>query len=351
VVIEKRQYFYQQKRFSRQLTQLERALKQLQKQKQLKLRQIQQKHGEEKVRLNRQEHSERINIEQHLQHKLSVLNHELNKLIVAENTALKQLQTRFNGQITQVNQQLHALAQEEQDAINALLPSLQQRFIADFLTTCYLNEAEIEGIGDKIKQRLALSGVHTAADIEHYRLRRIDGISERRAAVLQEWREQWVQTAKHHMPILPDQHALNGLRSQYERQRLNLIEQCEDLQAELTAQSAECKNLYAYQRRILEQESQQLHGETQRKLDEIVQRHIQAQLHSAQHFQHLSDEYHQLSQQQDAETQNVKQQLTQIQVQHQVMKQLLQPFKSITGIQYIRWILPRLLKKLAKFWA
>lgn len=349
-VTEKWKLLKQRRAAFREILNLERQIAQLQKQKHLQLRKIQRKHDKAQQQLHRQEQRERVQIEQQLQHKLSALNHELNKLIVEENAALRQLTQQFNEQILNVNQQLHELTQQEQQAVNTLLPSLQQRFIQNFLSAHYLNEAEIDGIGEKLKRRLAQVGVHSAADVEYYRLRRIDGISEHRAQALQAWHDELLQQAKKAMPIFPNQQEINGVHANFERQRQQLTERREDLQAELNAQSAECKNLYSYKRRTLEQESQHLHGETQRKLATIMQHSVQVQLKSAQDFQKLSEDYHQLSTQQEVQVYQLQQQLLAPQARLQQLKQQLQAFQQITFVKYLRWVLPRILKKLAKIW-
>jgi hypothetical protein len=93
-----------------------------------------------------------------------------------------------------------------------------------------------------------------------------------------------------------------------------------------------------------------LHGETQRKLATIMQHSVLVQLKSAQDFQKLSEEYHQLSTQQEVQVYQLQQQLLAPQARLQQLKQQLQAFQQITFVKYLRWVLPRILKKLAKMW-
>ena len=46
----------------------------------------------------------------------------------------------------------------------------------------------------------------------------------------------------------------------------------------------------------------------------------------------------------------LQQQLLAPQARLQQLKQQLQAFQQITFVKYLRWVLPRILKKLAKMW-
>lgn len=65
---------------------------------------------------------------------------------------------------------------------------MQDRQLNEFLSSFEIDEKEINGIGQQIKDRLLASGVTTAADVTPERLKAIPGIAEARAQRLLFWR-------------------------------------------------------------------------------------------------------------------------------------------------------------------
>jgi DNA-binding helix-hairpin-helix protein with protein kinase domain len=64
------------------------------------------------------------------------------------------------------------------------------RQLDQFLSQFPINRGEIAGISDGIKAKLVVHGIKTAANLEEYKLRQIDGIADKRCQRLLAWRRQ-----------------------------------------------------------------------------------------------------------------------------------------------------------------
>lgn len=68
--------------------------------------------------------------------------------------------------------------------------SARARQLDEFLGQFQINLAEIEGVSSGIKAELLAHGIATAADVEEYKLRQIDGLAAKRCQRLLGWRQQ-----------------------------------------------------------------------------------------------------------------------------------------------------------------
>jgi DNA-binding helix-hairpin-helix protein with protein kinase domain len=64
---------------------------------------------------------------------------------------------------------------------------LRQNVVTDYLRQRRIDDANIQGIGMKLRERLAAAGIVTAADVDRQRIRSIEGIGDAKARELEDW--------------------------------------------------------------------------------------------------------------------------------------------------------------------
>ncbi len=94
----------------------------------------------------------------------------------------------------QQQQLLSALAQrinlshsDEQTELAQTLAQMRQNSIAEYLRQRPIDEANLPGIGVKLKERLQAAGIITAADVEGQRIRAVEGIGDGKARQIEDW--------------------------------------------------------------------------------------------------------------------------------------------------------------------
>lgn len=91
-------------------------------------------------------------------------------------------------EIESVRDILRLLDEREKNEINDIWQMNERKFIHDQLGQFPLESAHIAGIGHELRARLQRANILTAADVEPTRLMTIEGIGEKRAALLMDWR-------------------------------------------------------------------------------------------------------------------------------------------------------------------
>jgi DNA-binding helix-hairpin-helix protein with protein kinase domain len=76
---------------------------------------------------------------------------------------------------------------DEQAELAQTLAQLRQNVVTDYLRQRHIDDANIPGIGTKLRERLAASGIVTAADVDSRRIRAIEGIGDAKARELEDW--------------------------------------------------------------------------------------------------------------------------------------------------------------------
>jgi len=113
-------------------------------------------------------------------------------------TQLRSLQERELDGLDEVDWQqqqlLSALAQrinlshsDEQTELAQTLAQMRQNSIAEYLRQRPIDDANLPGIGVKLKERLQAAGVITAVDVEAQRIRAVEGIGDAKAQQIEDW--------------------------------------------------------------------------------------------------------------------------------------------------------------------
>jgi hypothetical protein len=115
--------------------------------------------------------------------------------LAREKAELKQKQDHLQSRILPLKQAIQACKQEgetlvrrEQAEIETALRALQQAHIERGLASCSIKDATIPGIGPKLKNRLAASGILTALDASDFSVSQVPGFGEAKRLALMNWR-------------------------------------------------------------------------------------------------------------------------------------------------------------------
>jgi DNA-binding helix-hairpin-helix protein with protein kinase domain len=64
---------------------------------------------------------------------------------------------------------------------------LQQKYLQNGLSSSYIKDAIISGVGPKLKERLAASGIVTAAHVSNSQIAQIPGFGEAKRLAIVSW--------------------------------------------------------------------------------------------------------------------------------------------------------------------
>jgi endonuclease YncB( thermonuclease family) len=114
--------------------------------------------------------------------------------VVKEKRSLQQAASQLQNSILKEANTIRAtkkkretLSQDEQKEKNYALRILQQNYLQNGLSTSYIKDAKISGVGPKLKERLATYRITTAAHISN-KISEIPGIGEAKRLALTGWR-------------------------------------------------------------------------------------------------------------------------------------------------------------------
>jgi predicted flap endonuclease-1-like 5' DNA nuclease len=111
---------------------------------------------------------------------------EIRALEDRELDTLDEIGWQMQRSATATTQKLNQSHVDEQAELAASLAQLREKFVIDYQRQHLLDEATIEGIGPKLKERLRGAGITSAADISR-RIREIEGIGQSKARQLEDW--------------------------------------------------------------------------------------------------------------------------------------------------------------------
>jgi len=123
----------------------------------------------------------------------------------------KPIQTRLQA----LDQKLAALQTAEANELGAALRNLQSQHLLNYLQGSSIERATVSGVGPKLKERLMAAGFRTAADIEYYRVLRVQRIGPQLASGLVAWRKDTERAAAGVTPRALPQGVEATIRSRY----------------------------------------------------------------------------------------------------------------------------------------
>src|SRR5262249_9127308 len=228
VVAEREAILTREKRETRLLDSLQRSLKDMQsKKKYLFAEETKKKSGllRQISDLQVRKQSEKEKLDAKLRQRINSINNSRLVLNRGEADELRKIQQTFGYEINRLNKQISSLAQAESDEILRTLQAKQKQFLADYLSKYRIIDADISGVGDKLKSRLRASAIFTAADIEYWRVTSVEGIGSNKGNALVRWRDSLVARARGQMSTSLTQSEVNTIKKRYELQKHQLENQ------------------------------------------------------------------------------------------------------------------------------
>jgi hypothetical protein len=118
-----------------------------------------------------------------------------------ESSEVSAVSTKFLSQINALEKVIANSALQMSSELSSELTSVQVTFIDNFLKGFDLSNADINGLGEKLTERLALAGVCNAADATFSRVMNVDGIGARKGHAIKAWRDSLLQRARSRRPV------------------------------------------------------------------------------------------------------------------------------------------------------
>lgn len=189
-------------------------------------------------------------IQEIFQRVLSSINSRRRTASQQEADSLRNLQNVIGGKVISLDQQINMLQQAETTDLVNTLQAQQSQYVGAYLRSISLDGAEVSGVGQVFKARLKAAGVHTAADIDLYRVQRVRGIGSSRATSLIAWKRSIESQARTSIPKALSQSEIANIQEKYQRQQRVLKEEKD---REQQRQKREDQTIRAGCRRSLEQ--------------------------------------------------------------------------------------------------
>jgi len=178
--------------------------------------------------------------------KANALRQEINS---KEAVAVQQVQAHLGGIVSGLNRQISALSQAETSELSSTLSTLRKQAITSYLLCQPIEQATIKGIGDKLKARLRVAGIRTAADVEYARVTRVEGIGESKARSLLAWRDHLASFAKVPSALSPGE--INAIKAKYNLQKRQLESQRDASWQRLNAEVQTIKTRFANEIKVI----------------------------------------------------------------------------------------------------
>ena len=192
-------------------------------------------------RRQKRETDERLNLLKGLQTKLRTRQESVQ---LKETKDLSRIQLDLGARVTNLNRRIVDSKQKQAEEIQQVLRSQQERFVSDFLKKSKVRDAQLSGLGESMKLRLAASGFLTAEDIDYFRVQRVSGIGHMRASVLDSWRQSILKRAKANMPQALSNVEHNNIVSRYTNERANWEAERDNLLQQQTRQIQEVRQRF-----------------------------------------------------------------------------------------------------------
>jgi hypothetical protein len=129
-----------------------------------------------------------------------------------------QQQVAEEGQrLNEIRKRREHLLRKEQFGLEATLFNLQKHHIVKGLSTHLVKDADISGVGPKLKERLAELGIHTALDVSEHAVNQVPGVGAAKRVALMSWRSTLYAQLDATKPVkLPD-HQLEYIQKKFQR--------------------------------------------------------------------------------------------------------------------------------------
>jgi hypothetical protein len=134
-----------------------------------------------------------------------------------ESDSLRKIQDGIGVEVARLNRQITSLVTTEADELSSSLRRLQEQTMTAHLMSRSIDHATIYGVGEKLKARLWNAGIRTAADVEYWRVTRVEGIGYSKANALLAWRNHVASFAR--VPTALSQADVSAIKAKYGGQK------------------------------------------------------------------------------------------------------------------------------------
>jgi DNA-binding helix-hairpin-helix protein with protein kinase domain len=153
---------------------------------------------------------------------------------------------RLNGLRTEYE----AMANREKREIQHLSVTAEERQKQKFLSTCFINNSDIHGIGSSFKASLRSFGIETASDVSKQKVRQVRGFGDVRTRAMLDWKASCERRFKFNLSIAVSQQDINAVRvkimqekSRIESELISAPRQLQRLKMKVLAEHSYLSNL------------------------------------------------------------------------------------------------------------
>ena len=185
-----------------------------------------------------------------------------------ETEALRKLQDSKGAEIARINQNISSLTTSETNELSNTLRRMQDTARIAHLQTRSIDDATIPGVGPSLKARLRYSGIRSAADVEYWRVSRVDGIGTNKANALVNWRDHIASYAR--IPVSLSRNEVATIKAKYQTQKQQMESQRTTLQQLLNNEVNSVKVKSSEQMKLVNNEQTLTQNKSNQQLQDIV---------------------------------------------------------------------------------
>jgi hypothetical protein len=185
-----------------------------------------------------------------------------------ETESLKKVQDRTGAEVNRLSRQVSYIATAESNELASTLLRLQEQAVTAHLQSRLIDHATIHGVGEKLKTRLKYAGIRTAADVEYWRVRQVDGIGDNKAQELLAWRNHLASFAR--IPSSLSTAETAAIRAKYHTQKQQFEAQLQAAQQRLKTEFTAIKSQAADARKSAGNELSSIQSKVNQELQAIA---------------------------------------------------------------------------------
>lgn len=225
--------------------------------------------------LRKKEKEEIDRIQLHCNQFIASLNNQLLTLNREEIEALTRNRDTIQFGINNLTGRISTFSKVHTEELANTLTQKQNQFLRSHLALYSISNASITGIGDKLKARLRLGGVSTAADIVYWKVTAIEGIGANKGIALVTWRDALIAQVQNRVPKSLSTGEIDTINSKYLPQLRLLQNQLDDAKRNLVTQEESIKAQFANKRKQLNSQQAAAQNKRTQDLQSIQERYAQ----------------------------------------------------------------------------
>jgi hypothetical protein len=202
--------------------------------------------------LNEKERREKEQVQFRLNAALNNANSRRQAVNREEAESLRKVQDRTGAEVNQLTREIANITTAEAKELADTLRNLQAQILDGHLRSRSIDYGSIDGVGEKLKFRLRMAGIKTAADVEYWRVKMVDGIGHNKAQALVDWKNRIASFAKVPSALSPANVA--AIKAKYVGRKPQLESQLLSAQQRLNAEVGAVKARAADARKVIDTE-------------------------------------------------------------------------------------------------